>query len=271
MRIRQSAVAAIRSIRRRELFRIAVAELLHVADPEQAGRSLSDVAMAALEGALRVARSAVDPQGSVDFAVIGMGRFGGRELGFASDIDVMFVYEPRPGRRGRGGAPGRRGRRRGAAPAADGSLAATRRWTSTPTCGRRASRARSSARSARTRRTTSDGRPRGRRRPCCVPTWSPATRASEQRSSRSSTTLRWIGPLTERRRVTEVRRLKARMESERLPRGADPNLHTKLGRGGLSDVEWVVQLLQMDARGRRSVRCARPAPWMPSRRLGRRA
>jgi glutamate-ammonia-ligase adenylyltransferase len=35
------------------------------------------------------------------------------------------------------------------------------------------------------------------------------------------------------------------MESERLPRGADPALHTKLGRGGLSDVEWVVQVLQM--------------------------
>jgi len=43
----------------------------------------------------------------------------------------------------------------------------------------------------------------------------------------------------------EIRRLKARMESERLPRGADPQLHTKLGRGGLSDVEWAVQLLQM--------------------------
>ncbi|MFE0423557.1 bifunctional glutamine-synthetase adenylyltransferase/deadenyltransferase, partial [Streptomyces sp. NPDC058953] len=45
--------------------------------------------------------------------------------------------------------------------------------------------------------------------------------------------------------VREIRRLKARMESERLPRGADPTLHTKLGRGGLSDVEWTVQLLQM--------------------------
>ena len=65
--------------------------------PSRPGRSLTDVAVAALEGALRVARSAVDPEGSVDFAVIGMGRFGGQELGFASDIDVMFVYEPRPG------------------------------------------------------------------------------------------------------------------------------------------------------------------------------
>jgi glutamate-ammonia-ligase adenylyltransferase len=45
--------------------------------------------------------------------------------------------------------------------------------------------------------------------------------------------------------LREIRRIKARMESERLPRGADVNLNTKLGRGGLSDVEWVVQLLQM--------------------------
>jgi glutamate-ammonia-ligase adenylyltransferase len=45
--------------------------------------------------------------------------------------------------------------------------------------------------------------------------------------------------------VREIRRLKARMESERLPRGADPKLHTKLGPGGLSDVEWTVQLLQL--------------------------
>jgi len=45
--------------------------------------------------------------------------------------------------------------------------------------------------------------------------------------------------------LREIRRLKARMEAERLPRGADPTLHTKLGRGGLSDVEWTVQTLQL--------------------------
>jgi glutamate-ammonia-ligase adenylyltransferase len=45
--------------------------------------------------------------------------------------------------------------------------------------------------------------------------------------------------------VREIRRLKARMESERLPRGADPKLHAKLGPGGLSDVEWTVQLMQL--------------------------
>jgi glutamate-ammonia-ligase adenylyltransferase len=45
--------------------------------------------------------------------------------------------------------------------------------------------------------------------------------------------------------VTEIRRIKARVDSERLPRGADPATHTKLGRGGLADVEWTVQLLQL--------------------------
>ncbi|HEX5569326.1 MAG TPA: hypothetical protein VFY14_20815, partial [Streptomyces sp.] len=45
--------------------------------------------------------------------------------------------------------------------------------------------------------------------------------------------------------VREIRRIKARMEAERLPRGADPATHTKLGRGGLTDIEWTVQLLQL--------------------------
>ena len=35
------------------------------------------------------------------------------------------------------------------------------------------------------------------------------------------------------------------MEAERLPRGADRKTHFKLGHGGLSDVEWCVQLLQL--------------------------
>jgi glutamate-ammonia-ligase adenylyltransferase len=48
-----------------------------------------------------------------------------------------------------------------------------------------------------------------------------------------------------REQVTEIRRIKARVESERLPRKADPATHTKLGRGGLADVEWTAQMLQL--------------------------
>lgn len=47
------------------------------------------------------------------------------------------------------------------------------------------------------------------------------------------------------KQVSEIRRMKARVDSERLPKGADKNLHTKLGRGGLTDVEWTAQLLTM--------------------------
>jgi glutamate-ammonia-ligase adenylyltransferase len=50
--------------------------------------------------------------------------------------------------------------------------------------------------------------------------------------------------------VTEVRRIKARVDDERLPRGADPHTHLKLGRGGLADIEWTVQLLQMQHAGK---------------------
>jgi glutamate-ammonia-ligase adenylyltransferase len=45
--------------------------------------------------------------------------------------------------------------------------------------------------------------------------------------------------------VIEIRRIKARVENERLPQGADPKRHLKLGRGSLSDVEWLVQLYQL--------------------------
>jgi glutamate-ammonia-ligase adenylyltransferase len=58
--------------------------------------------------------------------------------------------------------------------------------------------------------------------------------------------------------VTEIRRIKARVDTERLPRGADPATHAKLGRGGLADVEWAVQLLQLrhghELRGLRTTR-----------------
>ena len=50
--------------------------------------------------------------------------------------------------------------------------------------------------------------------------------------------------------VAEIRRIKARVDRERLPRGADPNTHLKLGRGGLADIEWTVQLLQLRYAGR---------------------
>lgn len=56
----------------------------------------------------------------------------------------------------------------------------------------------------------------------------------------------WGTPLTDDH-VAEIRRMKARIERERIPPGEDPEFHLKLGRGSLSDVEWTVQLLQLQS------------------------
>jgi glutamate-ammonia-ligase adenylyltransferase len=45
--------------------------------------------------------------------------------------------------------------------------------------------------------------------------------------------------------IRSVRGIKARVERERLPRGDDPDYHLKLGPGGLSDIEFLVQLWQL--------------------------
>ena len=99
-----------------------------------------------------------------------MGRFGGFELGFGSDADVMFVHDPLPG-----AAP--RGRRRGprttwptSCAGCSRSRAPTRRSRWTPACGPRASRARWCGRWTPTPPTTPSGRRSGRRRRCCGPT-----------------------------------------------------------------------------------------------------
>lgn len=54
----------------------------------------------------------------------------------------------------------------------------------------------------------------------------------------------WGEPMTSDR-VRSIRQIKARVESERIPRGEDPDFHLKLGSGGLSDIEFLVQLLQL--------------------------
>ncbi len=79
--------SGLRRFKRRELLRIASRDLLSFADLTTTGRELAHLAEACLEAAL----VALDP--GVPFAVIGMGRFGGLDLSYASDLDVLFVYD----------------------------------------------------------------------------------------------------------------------------------------------------------------------------------
>ncbi len=81
---------ALRRWKRREVLRIAARDLLDAADMPGVGRELAALAEVCLEGALAI----VGPD--VEFAVIGMGKLGGRELNYASDIDVLFVHDGDP-------------------------------------------------------------------------------------------------------------------------------------------------------------------------------
>ncbi len=95
----EDAVRAVRGIRRRELFRIAVGDLLGETDVADVGAGLSRLTDATLEATLEVAGRAVRQQKGLDeapsrMAIVAMGRYGGFELSYGSDADVMFVYDP---------------------------------------------------------------------------------------------------------------------------------------------------------------------------------
>ncbi len=242
------AVAAVRALRRRELFRTAVAELLGTAQVDDAGVALSAIAGATITGALEIAERAVTAErGSAlptRFLVVAMGRFGGGELGFASDADVLFVHDPLPGADDRD-----------AHEAALAVAAELRRLLMIPTPDP-------------VLEVDASLRPEGRNGPLVrtiasyasyYEKWSSAWEAqallrAEPVAGDADLGREFVAIIDPLRYpeggigesdIREIRRLKARMEAERLPRGADPGLHTKLGRGGLSDVEWVAQLITL--------------------------
>ncbi len=242
------AVGTARGLRRHELLRIASADLLGRLDVVEVGTALSNAAAATVEAALDVATRSVQARQDgplpIRFAVIAMGRLGGAELGYGSDADVMFVHEAEPDVPEReafaaANAVAEELRRLLALPAPDPPLLVD-----------------------------ANLRPEGRSGPLVRTLASYAAYYARWSSFWEAQALLRAAPLAGDRdlgvrfleladrirypaeslpaeAVTEIRRLKARVESERLPRGAEPATHTKLGPGGLADVEWTVQLLQL--------------------------
>lgn len=254
----ESAVAVVRGVRRRELFRTTAADLIgsygteeSPAEPDpgalvdRVGNAVTDLNAVTIAGALRAAvREQWGDTLPTRFAVIGMGRFGGHELGYGSDADVLFVHAPREGVD-----------EHEAARAANAVVGEMRRLLQLPTADPPLM-------------IDADLRPEGKSGPLVrtlksyeayYRRWSlvwesQALLRAEPMAGDADLGREFIELIAPLRypmeglgedAVREIRRLKARMESERMPRGADPTLHTKLGRGGLSDVEWTVQLMQM--------------------------
>jgi glutamate-ammonia-ligase adenylyltransferase len=244
----EASVAAVRGLRRQELLRVACADLLGLLDVEGVGRSLSAVASATVAAALEVASRKIEAERRAPLpmrlAVVAMGRLGGDEQGYGSDADVMFVHEPVDGASDAEAAAvahdvANEMRRLLALPAPDPPLVVD-----------------------------ADLRPEGRQGPLTRSVASYAAyyrrwsalweaqallRASHLAGDEDISAsfladiadVRWpVGGLTDEQ-VVEIRRIKARVENERMPRNVDTGLALKMGKGGIADVEWTVQLLQL--------------------------
>jgi [glutamine synthetase] adenylyltransferase / [glutamine synthetase]-adenylyl-L-tyrosine phosphorylase len=241
------AIAVARSLRRRELARIASADLLGMLGVTEVCAALTSVWVAVLQAALNAvmrANLADRSQAPAAIAVIGMGRLGGRELGYGSDADVLFVCEPADG--------------------VEDSEAV--RWAISVAEQVRALLGTASADPPL--EVDANLRPEGRSGPLVRTLASYAAYYEQwaqpwevqallrahavagdedlgQRFLLMADKTRYPAGGMSAEAVREIRRLKARVDAERLPRGADPTTHTKLGRGGLADIEWTVQLLQL--------------------------
>ncbi|HSR25626.1 MAG TPA: bifunctional [glutamine synthetase] adenylyltransferase/[glutamine synthetase]-adenylyl-L-tyrosine phosphorylase, partial [Candidatus Eisenbacteria bacterium] len=249
----EQVVTTARAVRRRELFRVASADLLGFTDIDAVGEALTALTGATVQVALDAATRAVETErgGSLPtrLAVIAMGRFGGHELGYTSDADVMFVHEPLAG-----------ADERAATEAAHAVANELRRLLAVPA-------------PEPPLVIDPDLRPEGRQGPLVrtldsyrayYARWSKAWESqallrAEPVAGDEGLGARFVALIDPLRypedglgdaEVREIRRIKARVESERLPRGTDPARHTKLGPGGLADVEWTVQLLQLRHAGR---------------------
>mgnify|MGYP003586657665 CR=1 FL=1 len=234
----EAAVAAIRAARRSELLRLAMADLLGELDVPTLGRALSDVMAATIDAALEVAARGV---ALPPIAVIAMGRWGGREISYASDADAMFVLADSddPDALANAGTVLSRLRSLLAQPGPDPALSID---IDLRPEGKRGAMVRSLT-SYRTyyERWSATWEAQALLR--AAPGAGDSALAEELLSAVSG--VRYPAQGLSRSQVHEIRKLKARMEVERIPRGSDPSRNTKLGPGGLSDVEWVVQLLQL--------------------------
>jgi [glutamine synthetase] adenylyltransferase / [glutamine synthetase]-adenylyl-L-tyrosine phosphorylase len=226
--------AGLRRFKRRQELHIGVRDVLHLADVDTTERELSNLADAVIEAALR----SLEPD--VPFAVLGLGRLGGCEMSFASDVDLVFAY--------------------------DGTTATE--FDRAERVATRLVRAIGEA--------TAEGlafrvdtalRPEGKSGPLArsldgyrvyYERWAQVWEFQALLRARfvagdadvGERFLGMVAPLVYRDpfpddAVREVRRMKARIERERIPQGEDPKFHLKLGRGSLSDIEFTVQLLQL--------------------------
>ena len=262
------AMRAVRYLRRREILRIAMGDALNLLSVQQVCTGLATVDECTIGAALALAeREEItakereeaagireipeeEPKNPLltEIAVIAMGRLGGAENGFGSDADVMFVHRPVEG-----------AGEEEAQSQANRIVNRLMQLIKQPV--------RPAIRAERPLEVDADLRPEGKQGAMVrsldsyrayyerwAETWEfqallrARPIAGSEELGRAFIEL--IDPYRYPREFTaeqaqQVRRMKARVEHERMPHGADRTRQLKLGRGGLSDVEWLVQLIQL--------------------------
>lgn len=236
------AIEAIRAIRQRELIRIATSDVFGIIDTTGVLLALSELTAVVLESALVRYRD-LFPSEDIEISLIGLGRFGGQEMTYASDADVMVVFDT------------------------TGSLERASAYVSE--FATTLQRSFSAVAASPALHIDFDLRPEGKNGAIARSlnsyqeyydkwslTWeSQALLRARHVAGDVSLGLRFldvINPLRypsfglQESALRDIRMMKARVESERLPRGVDPKLHLKLGPGGLSDIEWLVQFVQLN-------------------------
>ncbi len=230
---------ALRRWTERQLLGVMARDVLHDEALGQVSADITSLAEASLETAL----ASLEP--GLGLAVIALGRFAGAELSYASDLDVVVVYD-------------------GSTPAdyeeATRLTMSLRRFVDGPTPAERIWDL------------DLDLRPEGRQGPVArtlggyaayFDRWALVWERQAMARARPVAGDPILGErfmdLLERfvwepglslDDEREIRRMKARVERERIPLGEDPTFHLKLGRGSLSDIEWTAQLLQLRRRVR---------------------
>ena len=237
---------AVRHIRRRETLRLALGAVVGELNLEQLAVGLTDITQWYLESITTaliesMKHNDVPVAELLDFGIVAMGRFGGAELGFGSDADLMYVYDPKPA------VPVAIAQK-----AAELLIAEIKRLSTDPQLefeldmdlrpeGKNGSVARSlESYKAYYSRWGDIWENQALLRARMIY----GTETLRKGFSDVVDAYRYPENL-ESKSIIEIRRIKARVENERLPQGADPKRHLKLGRGSLSDIEWLVQLLQL--------------------------
>jgi glutamate-ammonia-ligase adenylyltransferase len=231
----EQSAEALRQVRRREVLRIASSAVLGATTMSQIAEGLTAVTDAYVVSMVALVKQSQDSE--LDFGVIAMGRWGGMELGFGSDADGMLIY-----------------RSESLTAQADAEKIAQVLLAV-------------SKDSLLEFELDLDLRPEGKNGPRVrsvngyagyYERWAEAWEfqallrarvvvGSEELAQEFISTIdpyRYPKELA-KGSLVEIRRIKARVETERLPQGANPARHLKLGRGSISDVEWLVQLLQL--------------------------